>query len=309
MISTKIQATFDTLHCWNCSAEVTTFHDSSSQSCPHCYAVTGYSEGIWRCLPPEQFESYDRFITEYEFIRAAEGRGSQSGAYYLALPYEDLSGKMSDQWKIRARSFDYIRRHILPRQPQRILDLGAGNGWLSHRLSLLGHSPVAVDLLTNKTDGLGAANHFPAHFPRVQASLDHLPFADSAFDIAIFNASFHYSQDFIRTAAEALRCVRSGGIILIADTPWYQTEAIGQRMVEAKHAHFQTTYGFQSGSIASQEFVTRDRLERIASALHLRWKIYKPFYGIQWLMRPVLAKLRRRRPPSRFHIFLAEKPA
>ena len=39
----------------------------------------------------------------------------------------------------------------------RILDLGAGNGWMSYRLALQGHLPIAVDLLTNDRDGLGAA--------------------------------------------------------------------------------------------------------------------------------------------------------
>jgi hypothetical protein len=41
--------------------------------------------------------------------------------------------------------------------------------------------PIAVDLLTNDQDGLGAAEHFkqrlPLSFPRFQAELDNLPFA------------------------------------------------------------------------------------------------------------------------------------
>jgi hypothetical protein len=41
------------------------------------------------------------FLDNYRTIRHAEGRGSDDPAYYLALPYEDLSGNNGDQWEIR----------------------------------------------------------------------------------------------------------------------------------------------------------------------------------------------------------------
>src|SRR3546814_11906422 len=79
-----------------------------------------------------------------------------------------------------------------------VLDLGAGNCWMSYRLSLAGYRPCAVDLLTNDSDGMGAARHYRAHlpalFPRFQASFGQLPFADDQFDAAVFNASFPYSE-------------------------------------------------------------------------------------------------------------------
>jgi SAM-dependent methyltransferase len=269
-----------------------------------------------RSLAPEEAAKFERFVAEYELVRAAESRGSTDPAYYLALPFQDLTGKLSSQWKIRAVTFRYIERHILEPlaarrgRPLRILDLGAGNGWLSYRLSLLGHQPVAVDILVNEHDGLGAAmhyaNHLPSMFPRVQASLDRLPFQNAAFDLAIFNASFHYSTHYATTLAEALRCTRKDGRVVIADTPWYRHEASGLRMVEEKRAYFKTTYGFASDSLPSQEFLTPQRLDDLASALKLEWSVLKPFYGVDWALRPLRAKLARRRPPSRFHIFVAE---
>jgi hypothetical protein len=41
---------------------------------------------------PEREAHFSRFVEDYEFIRASEGRGSTSDDYYLALPYRDLSG-------------------------------------------------------------------------------------------------------------------------------------------------------------------------------------------------------------------------
>ena len=48
-------------------------------------------EGIWRFLLPEGEAHYARFMREYEAVRRAEGRGSQSADYYRALPFKDLS--------------------------------------------------------------------------------------------------------------------------------------------------------------------------------------------------------------------------
>jgi len=61
---------------------------------------------------------------------------------------------------------------------------------MSYRLKLAGYLPVAVDLLINERDGLGAARHYrsrvPELFPRFQAELERLPFRDEQFDALIF---------------------------------------------------------------------------------------------------------------------------
>ncbi len=67
--------------------------------------------GIVHALPPERAAHYARFIEEYERIRAAEGRGSESEYFYLGLPYTDISGRNGKQWQIRARSYDYLIKH------------------------------------------------------------------------------------------------------------------------------------------------------------------------------------------------------
>jgi SAM-dependent methyltransferase len=184
---------------------------------------------------------------------------------------------------------------------------------MSYRLALRGDLPIAVDLLTNDQDGLGAAIHYNTHiqplFPRVQADLDRLPFPSAIFDLVIFNASFHYSENYERTFAEALRCTRPGGSIVIADTPWYAEEQSGRRMVEEKHKHFSATYGFASDSISSLEYLTPDRLHRLKNMFELEWSCIKPFYGVRWSLRPLRAKLEGRRPPSQFRIHAARVSA
>ena len=270
--------------------------------------------GILHALPPERVVHYARFIEEYERIRNAEGRGSEGDDFYLGLPYNDSSGRNSHQWCIRAHTFDCLIQKILkPRLPSgaQILDLGAGNCWMSYRLALAGFRPVAVDLLTNSRDGLGAAEHYrnylPEFFPRFRAEVAQLPFQNGQFDAVVFNASLHYADDYEAAVREALRCVKKHGLIVISDTPWYSNDMNGKRMVSERQSNFLRCYGTASASIESLEYLTDERLRTLESRLSIHWSIYFPSYGLSWAMRPFMSKLRNRREPARFRIYVAEK--
>ena len=283
--------------------------------CSGCGFHLSHEQGIWKALPPERLQYFDRFLTEYQLIRAGEGRGSDDPDFYLALPYRDLTGRNNRQWAIRARTFRFLARRILPELQRRtgprlrLLDLGAGNAWMSYRLALRGHFPVAVDLSVNHRDGLGAATHYlaelPTLFPRFQAELDHLPFADGQFDGVIFNASFHYSENYARTLAEAVRCVRRGGMLVIADSATYRSEDHGQRMLQERRAAFVKQYGFPSDGLKSLEYLTPERLAAMAQPLDLSWDSHNPKYGVLWAMRPWLARILGRREPSQFRVYTA----
>jgi SAM-dependent methyltransferase len=299
------------LQCPRCQASMQT------ACCRRCGFVLREENGIWKAMPEERLAYYARFIGDYEQVRAAEGRGSHGPDFYLNLPYKDTSGRNRQQWAIRSRTFDYLTQNLLKPSPPnaalRVLDIGAGNGWLSFRLSLAKFQPVAVDLLTNALDGLGAALHFRSlmvrPFPRFQAESAHLPFANGQFDIAIFNASFHYSEDYLITLAEALRCIRTGGMIAICDSPWYASDASGKRMVEERHRQFLLRFGTTSDSIHSLEYLTDERLEDLERRLAIQWQVHTPWYGLRWAARPLMAKLRGRREPSRFRIYTTRKVA
>ena len=299
------------LQCPRCRADI------SGLDCGLCGFRMRISRGIVHALPPERVVHYSRFMEDYERIRAAEGRGSESEDFYLGLPYKDVSGRNSEQWQIRACSYDYLIQHVLKQNLRdgdgRILDLGAGNCWMSFRLALAGYQPFAVDLLANDRDGLGAAVHYqkrlPKLFPRFQAEVARLPFHDEQFNAIIFNASFHYSEDYAVTLREAFRCVRSGGMVILSDTPWYFHEESGRQMVSERRAAFLQSYGTASNSIRSLEYLTDERLRILEEQLSIQWTIHSPQYGFKWAMRPLVAKMRNRREPSRFRIYVAREDA
>lgn len=297
------------LRCPRCSAH------ANNLLCHICGFEMSFRNGVVHAIPPERSARYVQFTRDYECIRAAEGRGSPDDNYYLELPYRDETGTNSKQWQIRARSYEHLANHVLMPLGHGavILDLGAGNCWMSYRLALAGYRPVAVDLLTNELDGLGAARHYDMHlsrpFARFQAELERLPFDDAQFDAVIFNAAFHYSEDYEATLREAFRCLKREGLAIVCDTPWYSTEESGRRMVAERRSAFLARYGTASDSIRNLEFLTDERLRILEERLSIRWMVHFPRYGLKWALRPWIAKFRSRREPSRFRIYSASKNA
>jgi SAM-dependent methyltransferase len=281
--------------------------------CPadgHRYARV---DGIWRFLSPDRLAYFRQFMAEYETVREAEGRGSDDPAYYRALPFQDLSGRHSDAWSIRAASFRvFLARVVEPAEreadrPLSILDLGAGSGWLSYRLAKRGHRVAAADLQVGPMDGLGAHVHYDAPFMPVQAEYDHLPFAPGQADLVVYNASFHYATDYLRALSEAMRVLAPGGRVVVLDTPVYKDRRSGEQMVREREAQFLKDYGFPSNAVPCENFLTYDRLDELSRKTGLAWRISRPFYGLGWALRPLRARLRGRREPAGFMVIVGER--
>jgi SAM-dependent methyltransferase len=255
-----------------------------------------------------------QFVREYRTVRRAEGWGSVDPAYYAALPYQDLTGRYAEIWRIRARSYDVFLNHALrPLELElahlTVLDLGAGNGWLSARLVRRGHRAIAVDVLDDPLDGLRAVHHYvERHRPApVHAEFDHLPLATESIDLAIFNASLHYSTDYVRTLGESLRVLRRGGTLVILDSPMYSDPTSGQRMVQEREVRFLRTYGFASNALDCEHFLTPARLADVSATLDLRWQLHFPRLEPLTAARRQLNGLRARREPARFPVIVGTR--
>jgi SAM-dependent methyltransferase len=139
----------------------------------------------------------------------------------------------------------------------------------------------------------------------LQASFDRLPLAAAQADLVVYNASFQYTTDPVATLAEGLRLLRPGGAVLVVDSPLYRRDASGRRMAAERHADFEARFGTRSDHLASLEYLTDDLLARLAGELGLVWHRGRPWYGWRWAIRPLLARARRQREPSRFLVLEA----
>ncbi|AHG88383.1 Methyltransferase type 11 [Gemmatirosa kalamazoonensis] len=283
------------------------------------------------------------FRAAYAAHRASEGR-AYDRATLLALPYlADDSSQLAHQWAVRARTYEaFMRRVLLPmlgastlhaprstltrsgdhaergarsgerRGSLRLLDLGAGNGWLSWRAAMAGCECVALDLRDDAVDGLGAAAPYleraDGGFARVAASFDALPVAAGTFDVVVFNASVHYATDLAAVLREARRVVRPGGRVVVLDSPFYRRDADGAAMVAEKRGHAAERFGDRAAALMAVpaiEYLTAERLAHASAALGLTWRRRRVRYPLWYELRPYVARLRGRRAPSRFDLWEA----
>jgi len=259
------------------------------------------------------------FRSDYARQRAAEGRALAPAELRL-LPYL-RHGPLARQWRVRARTYDaFLELVLLPMaaamtRPLDVLDLGAGNGWLAQRLRVHGHHALALDVRTDDVDGLGAARGFAAgDAPPLQcvcASFDAIPLANQRFDLVVFNASIHYALDLALVLREAMRVVRAEGRLVILDSPWYRCEQDGAAMVAEKRRLAPTTFGERAPALLALpfiEFLTPARLRSASRELDLQWRRQRVRYPLWYEARPLLARLRKQREPSRFDLWVGRLP-
>jgi SAM-dependent methyltransferase len=301
--------------CPECRAALVPAPDTVHEAarCPCCDAVYPRQDGVWRLLGRGRAEALRPFVTEYETVRCAEGRGGKSLRQLRALPFRDLSGRRRYEWRIRATSYAALVRRVLRplerRHPAglRVLDLGSGVGWLAYRLARRGHAVAAIDLATNDFDGLGAHRLYDRAFASVEAEFDRLPFVDGGADFAVYNASFHYATDFRATLAEAIRVLAPGGRFVILDSPIYRDPSSGAAMVREREEAFLKRYGFRGDALKSEGFLTGARLAALGRELDLEWETFAPWYGVRWWVKPWWARLRGGREPARFLVIVGRR--
>ena len=166
---------------------------------------------------------------------------------------------------------------------------------------------AAVDLVKNSFDGLGCRCCYSSLFVCVEAEFDRLPFQGDQFDVAVFNASFHYSTDYRITLEEALRVLHPEGKIVVLDSPIYREAQSGEQMVKERERHFERTCGFPSNSLQSEHFLTFERLHELATELGLTWQPLRPAYGVKWRLRQWKESLFGTREPATFLVLVGTR--
>ena len=269
--------------------------------------------GIWRMIEPERQELFDRFIQEYETVRLAEGRKASNPNFYKQLPFTPADHPAAEMWKQRAHAFQVFVDSVIKdmekgnNSPINILDLGAGNGWLSNQMSRRGHCATAVDLTINEFDGLGVHARYDHSFTPIQAEFDYLPIEDNQFDVVIFNASLHYSTDYAQTISEASRATKPNGRIVIIDTPVYEQAESGHQMVAERESSFEKRFGFKSNSLNSQNFLIVDQIGWLEQQLGGQIEMIHTVPDFRRAVRRIKTKIKGERESAEFPILIFTK--
>lgn len=283
-------------------------HDRHGVRCRQCGRCYEQREGVYRFLTSARIAGAAPFLRQYRLVRERESYRTTRPEYYRMLPCVLPTDPHAGEWRLRRESYAHLQRHALPavwRGPIRVLDLGAGSGWLSHRLAAFGHRVVAVDQLDDDADGLGACRHYPVPIAVVQADFDALPFAAHQFDLVVFGGALHYSRDPAETLAHAHRMLADGGVLAVMDSPMFAREEDGAGMVSDQLHALKETCGLDEVIRPGLGYLTYAALERAGAAVGLRGRFIPSSGPIGWRLRRMLAHSRLGRAPAAFGVWVA----
>jgi SAM-dependent methyltransferase len=292
--------------CPDCRTRVVE-HGEEILVCDGCGQSYRLQSDIWDFLPERERARFDGFWRQYRTIRENEGRRSVTPDFYRRLPSVSRTDPFASEWRVRGESYRHLLRHVLATGPQpgTILDLGAGSGWLAHRLSLLGHRVVAVDVLADDLDALGVVRHFATPIVAVRADFDALPFLDGQFDVVVFNGSLHYAPDAAASLTKARRMLRRGGALVVMDSPMFTADRDGAAMLGEWTLRMASEHHLKSVVQPGCGFLTFGCLDAAAGAMNLEHQFVRSRGPLAWRVRRRFARIRLGRQPASFGVWMA----
>ena len=280
---------------------------ASRTRCAACDVVFERSGDVFEFLSETRRRRLEPFLAQYRRVRRADGHVAPDVDAYRALPYRPLTPDSAVEWTIRSQSLKtLVRSAWLQGAPRRVLDVGAGNAWLSQCLAAAGHHVVAVDANDDAEDGLRVSIRGAHEVPLVQADFDALPFAPGQFDAVVLNASLHYAPDVARTLEAAHALVVPGGTLVVMDSPWFERDVDGEAMVTEQHAEFTRRYGVDEVVRPGLGYLTFGRLQDAAARLGRRTCFTQSAGPVGWRLKRFVRRGHASRPPATFGVWMTQ---
>lgn len=163
------------------------------------------------------------FEQQYLLLRKKEGR-MYPDDQVMRLPLVPGDHPLRNEWKVRKYSAGKLFAYLEQKQrPLRILEVGCGNGWLSHKLSQLENVSV-IGLDVNSVELEQAKRVFEnQQLQFVYGDIRHGVF-NSRFDVMVFAASLQYFPSLPEVIGATMDRLEQGGEIHILDTHFYNNK-------------------------------------------------------------------------------------
>lgn len=252
--------------------------------CPEGHAFT-LNDGVLSLLDTSFAERLRRFSDTLARYRADTGRRLLDPALYAELPF---AATLRSQFEWRLRRYDWaVVQKWVGKRPQRVLDIGAWNGWLSYRLALMGHEVTAVDYFADPYDGLGAKQFYPADWQAIQMDLSDLSPLPPVFDRIILNRCLAFFSDPLAYLAQVQTKLTPNGRLLLTGLAFYHNPSGKAQVVAAMTENYRQQYGAELFLNPTKGYLDgEDRGRLVAAGVRLR--PYPQLFLANWkaMLRP-----------------------
>lgn len=183
------------------------------------------------------------FEKKYIQIRALESR-LYTDEELLRLPEVAHDHPHFEEWQWRKRSAGRLVRYLASRKRSlNILEVGCGNGWLTHELAEIpGARVTGTDI--NFTELQQAARVFSddPNLRFIHGDIRAGILGDRQFDIIVFAATMEYFPSIKKIVHMCLAWLRMGGEIHILDTPFCRPDQV--KMEDRRTLAYYTSFGY-----------------------------------------------------------------
>ncbi|OQP77129.1 methyltransferase [Xanthomonas phaseoli pv. syngonii LMG 9055] len=212
----------------------------------------------------------DPFEQHYLEIRRKEGR-LYTDAQVRSLPRPGGKLAATLEWRVRALSSSLLVQHLGTHAGEgAILELGCGNGWLSHLLAQsLQREVCGIDV--NRTELTQAARVFghAASLSFIAGDIQTVALPREVFDIIVLPACVQYFADPGTLIERLLAHLREDGELHILDSPLYATPQRGQE-----------------SAARSLRYFTELGVPELAAHYHQHTYATLDRFAVQWLFDP-----------------------
>jgi ubiquinone/menaquinone biosynthesis C-methylase UbiE len=171
------------------------------------------------------FQRNNSFQETYLKLRLKENR-VHSDDIVRALPEFSAGHPNKKEWEMRKSTLQELVRQLAASGAKSVLELGCGNGWLSHNLAKSLNADIcAVDV--NEPELQQGARVFGGqeNLCFVYANIFSAVFKPKKFDAIVLGSSVQYFQDLKNLFVTLFDLTAHTGTIYIVDSPFYKTQA------------------------------------------------------------------------------------
>jgi len=256
------------LRCPNCRQLLRADSVNGGFICAQNHHFT-YDEGVLILLSASFRIELTAFLEKFEPLRQTEAKRLLDPAVYESLPFTPEL-QSNHEWRMRRYDVEILEKLLAGRKQQRILDIGAWNGWLSHWLTKKGHQVTAVDYFIDKYDGLQAMNFYKERWQAIQMDLTDLGVINGRFDVVVLNRCVQFYADPVAYALAAKEKVADGGLFILTGLSFFRDPRPKIESVAAFQQHLRhhdiPDFKPMKGYL---DFEDKHRLEKEGVQLHL----------------------------------------
>ncbi len=171
---------------------------------------------------PEKFSRWEEI---YLSLRRKEGR-IYPDEVLKTLPIVQKNHPLKSEWKVREHSGIKLVKYLSSKQThRRILEIGCGNGWLSHTLSKIDGSKVTgADINMRELEQATRIFGYRQNLEFIYADIFETSFKPEKFDVIIIASVIQYFPEPDKLIDRLLEFLSNKGEIHIIDSPLYRSE-------------------------------------------------------------------------------------